>query len=215
MDQLSKAQSLLLVADAFLVTQVFTWWLIYHAPQTLWFMFPDLPASLPVLTGSMAMLLGSACLSLLANQTLVTFKFDLPAVLALGIGLIANWMLITFQRPLFAGSGQLNFAEWDLDSAYLYLFVMIGFGPVVEEILVRGGYFEVLRRSWGDKPALKISTMLFVIPHLIWSPTHRHLFSVVSLTLSSLLYTFLYIIGGLVPAIIVHAAMNFYINLFS
>jgi membrane protease YdiL (CAAX protease family) len=124
-------------------------------------------------------------------------------------------VLISLQKPLFAGRGQLNLAEWDFDSAYLYLLVMILLGPIVEEVLVRGGYFEVLRRSWGDKSALKISTILFVIPHLIWSPTHRHLFSVVSLTLSSLLYTFLYIVGGLLPAIIVHAAMNFYVFLLS
>jgi membrane protease YdiL (CAAX protease family) len=215
MNQLSKAQSVFFVADAFLVTEVCTWWLMYHVPQTLLFIFPDLPASLPVLTGSMAMPLGSALLFLVANHTSLRFKFDLAVLLTLIVGLVANWMLIFLQRPLFAGSGRLNLAEWDFDSAYLYLLVMVIVGPVVEEVLVRGGYFELLRRSWGDISALKISTVLFVIPHLIWSPGHRNIFSIVSLTLSSLLFTSLYIVGGLVPAIIAHAATNFYVAFLS
>lgn len=197
------------MAVAFLVTEVFTGLLMYNVSRMIWSIYPDLPVSASRLLGNMAMLLGSAFLCLIANHTSVPLKFDRPAFLTLVVGLVASYALISLTKPLF-GSGQLNFAEWDL----LYLFVCIGFGPVVEEILVRGCYFEVLRRSWGDRSALKISTALFVLPHVIWGGfQYLHPFSILSLTLSSLLYTCLYIVGGLVPAIGAHMFWNFYVLL--
>jgi len=212
----SKGQTLFLVGYAFLVTEVFTWVMLYHVAPSVRLDYPDLPASTLVLLGNIPMLFGSACVFLIAKQTLQPFKFDRAVFLTLVVGLGANYAVICLMKPLFAGGRHFNFDQWELYSAYLYLFVMIGFGPVVEELLMRGCFFEVLRQSWGDWRALRMSTLLFVIPHLIWSgPVFLNPVAIFSLIVASVLFTYLYIEGGLVPAIAAHMFWNFYVNFLS
>ena len=212
MIQLSKAQSVFLVADAFLITQVFIWLLGVGTPPILWLLFPQLPLFLVFFMSSTAMLLGVVFLCLLTNHTSLPFKFDRGAFLTLGGGIVAHYMLISLLKPFFRDGQPFDPLTWGL-AGYLYLFSYIVCSPLAEEILVRGSYFEVLRRSWGDGPALNISTALFVIPHLIWRPTdYLYPPMFLELTLASVLFTYLYIVGGLVPAIAVHIFWNFYVK---
>lgn len=91
---------------------------------------------------------------------------------------------------------------------YLNLFLVVLFGPLLEETLSRGYFFEILKQSWGNTKALLLSSVLFVIPHSIWGSLDISLFFIF---LFSIVFTLAYIMGGLVTAILVHAFVNFYL----
>ena len=209
----SKGQTLFLVGYAFIITEVFAWVLIYHVAPALILDFPLLPATTVGLLFFVALFFGSACVFVIARQTLPSFKFDRAVLLTLIVGLGVNCALYYLLRP-FVTPRNFDFNRWELNANYLmYLFVLIGLGPVAEEILNRGCFFEVLRKSWGDWAALRMSTVLFVIPHLIWSPSmFLNPVSILFLILASVLYTYLYMEGGLVPSIVAHMSWNFYVT---
>ncbi len=161
MVRLSKPQSLLFVADAFLITEVSEGYLAFWVSPILRKAFPSLPLLTFLPVSAMSMVLG------------------------------LSWGFFIVTRSIFS-SGQVYLSNLPSDGISLYLSVSIILSPVLEEWLVRGGYFEILRRSWGDKSALKITTFLFILPHLIWHPDDRQLVNILSLTVSSLIYTYVY-----------------------
>jgi len=209
--QLTKAQSLFFVTDAFLITEALTWFLSVYVMPMLWKVYPGLPVYTPTYLGAASMFFGSWFLYSMAKHT-VRIKFDRTAFITVAVGLVTTCVQVYVSHPLFSGSGRPNFAGWPVVSVFMSLFLSIVLSPILEEVLVRGCYFEVLRRSWGDRSALKISTVLFVVPHLIWGGAlYLHPLSLLLLTLASVLYTYLYIVGGLVPAIAAHMLWNFYV----
>jgi membrane protease YdiL (CAAX protease family) len=96
---------------------------------------------------------------------------------------------------------------------YLTLFLLIVWGPLLEETLYRGYIFEILRKNWGNVLATLFSSILFVIFHGIWGELN---FSLVFIFLYSILFTCIYIQGGLVSSVLVHSFVNsflFYVNM--
>lgn len=91
---------------------------------------------------------------------------------------------------------------------YLNLFMLIAWGPLLEETLYRGYFFELLKRVWGNRWAFLFSSFLFVLFHGIWGGFGIGLFFVF---FYSAIFTLLYIEGGLVASIMVHSFCNFYL----
>ncbi len=191
MVRLSKPQSLLFVADAFLITEVSEWYLAFWVSPILRKAFPSLPLLTFLPVSAMSMVLGAGFLCLTVRYSCLRLKLDGAAFLSVIAGIGLSWGFFIVTRPIFS-SGQAYLSNLPSDGISLYLSVSIILSPVLEEWLVRGGYFEILRRSWGDKSALKITTFLFILPHLIWHPDDRQLVNILSLTVSSLIYTYVY-----------------------
>lgn len=92
---------------------------------------------------------------------------------------------------------------------YLNLFLVVLWGPLLEETLVRGYFFEILKGSWSNTTALLLSSILFVIFHGIWGTFD---ISLLLILLYSIIFTLIYIEGGLIASIVVHAFANFYLT---
>ena len=92
---------------------------------------------------------------------------------------------------------------------YLNLFLVILWGPALEETLTRGYFFEILRRNWGTTIALLLSSLLFVIFHGMWGTFD---WGLLFIFIDSVIFTMMYIEGGLVTSILVHSFVNFYLT---
>ena len=126
-------------------------------------------------------------------------------------GIIVAWfatfiglMMMDRQVPLLQEVIQEKAAYYPLN-----FFLIILWGPFWEEVLFRGYFFELLRKQQSAAWALLFSTTLFVLFHGIWGG-----FSVgLSLIfLYSVIFTLLYMEGGLIVSVSVHAFVNFYLT---
>jgi membrane protease YdiL (CAAX protease family) len=104
---------------------------------------------------------------------------------------------------------------------YINLFILLIWTPVVEEILFRGYFFEILENKWGLLIALISSSIIFALIHGLWGVLWLEgltvgiiisfLLWLFFIFLGSLLLTAIYIKGGLIAAIMVHVFMNSYL----
>jgi membrane protease YdiL (CAAX protease family) len=116
---------------------------------------------------------------------------------AVYVGLIA--LGIAMQHELYGTLVQPGPRE----STPQFLLLVLVIGPLIEELFYRGWMLSLLRRAWGDAPALLVSSGLFAIVHA-WSET-------------SILYAYGlgYILGtvmvktrSLFACVVLHAALN-------
>lgn len=125
-------------------------------------------------------------------------------------GIFASW-IVSLPQVLLLGK-ESAFIQDILKTSYPYyylnLFLFILWGPLLEETLYRGYFFEILRRDWGNGKAFLFSSILFVFFHGLWGTFNINLFFIF---FYSAIFTLLYIEGGLVASIIVHSFVNFYL----
>lgn len=125
-------------------------------------------------------------------------------------GIILSWMVTFFSRMGFGPNIRLGPEIAKLTSMYRYfaVFLIVLWGPFLEEVLARSYFFELLRRQLGAALGLIISSMLFLVPHGIWGGFD---FALIFIFLYSAVFTFVYIQGGIIASIIVHAFVNSYL----
>lgn len=125
-------------------------------------------------------------------------------------GVILSWLAV-FIQTLFLGK-EISEAKDILRVAHPYfyptLFLLVVWGPILEEALTRGYFFEILRVKWKDTFALLLSTFLFLLPHGIWGDFGIGLFFIF---VYSLIFTAVYVHGGLFASIATHMFVNFYL----
>jgi len=92
---------------------------------------------------------------------------------------------------------------------YVNLFLVVVLGPILEETLFRGYFFELLRHSWANGRAFLFSSSLFVLFHGLWGGIDAGLFFIF---IYSAIFTLLYIQGGLIASIMTHSFVNFYLT---
>lgn len=172
-------------------------------------------SKLPLLTISM---LSSSAISpiiaiiYLALRARFIPKFSVKREILMYIlsGIVMAWIVV-FINVLVLGKGD-TFTQEILKTPhpyyYLNLFLLILWGPILEEILFRGYFFEILRQQLNNTMALLFSSILFIVSHGIWGAFGINLFFIF---LSSIIFTLLYIQGGLIVSISVHAFVNFYL----
>ncbi|MBN2429279.1 MAG: CPBP family intramembrane metalloprotease [Deltaproteobacteria bacterium] len=123
-------------------------------------------------------------------------------------GMVAAW-LILFTNTLFIGNySPLTHQISSLGSQYFYpaIFILFVLGPCLEEIFYRGYLFEIMKKPFGDTAALVFLSFLFMFGHFVWSGfTIGH----IALFFYSIIFTLVYIKGGLIASISVHAFLNF------
>jgi membrane protease YdiL (CAAX protease family) len=97
-----------------------------------------------------------------------------------------------------------------LPAPYQYhaVFSLVIWSPLLEEILARGYFFELLHKEGNPFFALVLSTALFVVPHGIWGEWGAGL---VLITFSSIVCTFAYTQGGIWAAAVTHVFANGFI----
>ena len=127
------------------------------------------------------------------------------------VGVIISWLVI-FVELLFL-TKEIPMAQKILQTPepynYVNLFLLILWGPFVEETLYRGYFFEILREKLNDPIAIIFSSLLFVLFHGMWG---QFSISLIFIFLFSLIFTIMYISGGLIASISVHAFTNFYLT---
>lgn len=138
------------------------------------------------------------------------FNIKKEALLYLPSGIILAWIVV-FINVLLSGKEN-PYAYEVLKSPqpyyYLNLFLITIWSALLEEILNRGYFFEILRVRWGDTQALLLSSIIFVMPHGMWGSFD---ISLIFIFLYSVIFTVIYMRGGLIIAILVHAFVNFYL----
>ncbi len=127
-------------------------------------------------------------------------------------GAVASWLIILIGSVLFFGDSDplikqaLELRSYDL---YVLLFIVTIWNPIFEESLVRGYFFEVILKKYNTIVAIVISSILFVIPHIMWD---FNLYNVFFFFLISVVLTAVYIEGGLVASAMTHSFVNLYMT---
>jgi membrane protease YdiL (CAAX protease family) len=138
------------------------------------------------------------------------FKVKKEIVPYVFAGVVATW-IVSIMQVFFLGK-ESAFIQDILKTSHLYyylnLFLFVLWGPLLEETLYRGYFFEILRRDWGNGKAFLLSSILFVFFHGLWGVFNL---SLLFIFFYSAIFTLLYIEGGLVVPIIVHSFTNFYL----
>lgn len=207
----SKIKSVIIVLEGFGALIAFHAIGGYYCAPKVAGVFPKLP----LLTVSM---LSSSAISpviaiiYLALRTKFIPKFTIKKEIFMYIlaGIVMAWIVV-FVSVIVSGKGDV-FTQEILKTPYPYyylnLFLLILWGPLLEEILFRGYFFEILRQKLNNTRALLFSSILFVIFHGIWGGYGINLFFIF---LYSVIFTLMYIQGGLIASISVHALVNFYL----
>ena len=124
-------------------------------------------------------------------------------------GAVMAWILVvvgvfTFGHLPTQPQGMHDASPFDY---YLDMFLIGLFGPFIEESFFRGTLFEILSRHQTIPRALLWSSALFTLAH-IWNGFNVNL---VFTFVASIVFTIMYVAGGLVPSVVVHAFMNMYV----
>ena len=204
----SKCKSILIALEGFIVS------IAAHAAGGYYFA-PLLAERFPQLFFSNIMMLSSSAISpLIAIVYLaVRVKFfpkvsiNKRVLTYLLSGVIMAW-IIAFTSVLLWGMGTPFELKVPHPYYYLNLLLIVLWIPILEEILNRGYFFEILRQDWGDKIALLFSSILFVLLHGIWG---RIDMSLIFIFLYSVIFTLVYMKGGLIASIGAHSFVNLYL----
>jgi membrane protease YdiL (CAAX protease family) len=124
-------------------------------------------------------------------------------------GIILIWIVVAAEAFLYFGNRSSDpFIQHliSLPSPQFYMgLVMIAFvNPFLEELLFRGFFFEILKRKWNVFISLLITLSFSSIMH------YRAGIGILHIVLSNIIFTFLYLAGGLVPSILGHVFVNYY-----
>ena len=128
-------------------------------------------------------------------------------------GIVLIWIVIFIEVLIFFESKAYDpfiRSLLSLPSPFFYVgaVLLTVISPFLEEILVRGYFFEILRRKWN----IAIS---FFIVILFSSIMHYSVgIGLIHVILMDAIFTFLYLNGGLVSSILGHIFANYYIIYF-
>ena len=196
----------LLVISHRLANQYLVSSLVKIAPDLPWITAGMIVATLSPVTASIYMMLRMRYIPPLfvKTQTLVAV-----------IGSVILAWLVLFLEALFLGK-EMPLAQEMLQAQpylHLMLFLLIVWGPLWEETLYRGYFFETLKQPCGDTLALLFSSFLFAGFHGIFIFIYEGSvgYDLVFIFLTSIVFTLAYVQGGLTAAVVTHAFVNFYL----
>lgn len=140
------------------------------------------------------------------------FQVNLTIVIYIFLGILFAFAVVSINTRL---SGiEIPFAQELLREPppyrYLNSFLVIFWIPFIEEILNRGYFFEILKKCMSNFAALMVSSLFFVIPHGIWESFSLNL---IFIFINSVIYTWVYLRGGLIASSSVHIFVNSYLLL--
>lgn len=129
------------------------------------------------------------------------------------VGIFILWLLVFFLFLVIFDRNKIDpFISSVINSPppYFYInFVMLVIlTPVLEEILMRGYFFELLKKKWNIKYALLITVIFSMITH------YKYGLGVFVIAIYNIVFILLYIGGGLIASIIGHVFLNYFINYF-
>jgi membrane protease YdiL (CAAX protease family) len=130
-------------------------------------------------------------------------------------GIVALWLVI-FIFTLFVfgpNSGKYPFVadSVSLPVPFFYVqgLIIVVISPFLEELLVRGFFFDILMKRWNIKIALFITLLFSAVMHSGYGWP-----GVIYITVFQAIFTFLYIQGGLLSSILPHMAANYFLIYF-
>lgn len=137
-----------------------------------------------------------------------SFKESLITGLS-GIALLWISMLI-LTLAFFRGKSNDIFIQTltKLPAPYFYISIMLVtvVSPLFEEVLMRGFFFELLRRKWNIGISLCVTLLFATIIH------YKLGIEVIPIIIFNIIFTFLYVEGGLLSSILGHMFVNYYVS---
>ena len=110
---------------------------------------------------------------------------------------------------IFISGRIIPFAESFLHLPYSYfyfsVFLLIVFVPILEEVLYRCYVFELLKKGFGNWLSLFLVSSLFFLFHGIWGGFDL---STIFLFFYSVVFTFVYVKGGVLASVASHVSVN-------
>jgi membrane protease YdiL (CAAX protease family) len=124
-------------------------------------------------------------------------------------GIVLIWIVVVFEVILYFGNQSddpfvQHLIALPSPQFYIGLIMMIFISPFFEEILMRGFFFEILKRRWNIVISLLIIISFSSIMH------YRVGIGVIHIILTNIIFTFLYLNGGLLSSILAHSFVNYY-----
>jgi membrane protease YdiL (CAAX protease family) len=210
--ELSRYKCLAIVGEGFLFWQIVHFMSGTLIGPAIYEMNRHLPPSTvaTLIASDIAPLVTIMYMSLRLRGWFPELSFGINSVRGVIVGIFLAWIATFLGLVFFDKTNPEAQQILTLPKPYVYhgVFSATIWGPLLEEILTRGYFFEVLQKKWNTAFALVLSTLLFVVPHGLWGDWNATL---VWITCNSLIYTFVYIEGGLWAAIITHSFVNSYI----
>jgi membrane protease YdiL (CAAX protease family) len=166
----------------------------------------------PLLT---AAIIGSSNISALVAVIYMALRsWEFPAAIvgphlitgAVG-GVVLSWLVTFLLLVFYEGIVPYIKDVLSLPAPYKYhgIVSIVLWSPLIEELMARGFFFELLKRRWGLLYATLGSTFLFVLAHAIWGGFG---FSLFILSLYSFAFTFAYVQSGLFGSVVSHVFVN-------
>ncbi len=145
--------------------------------------------------------------ALLRFKFLPNFYFSKRTLAFIAIGVLSS---ISFSLlNIYISGNKIPFAESFLylpfNYYYLSVFLLTIFVPILEEVLYRGYIFELLKKGFGPWWSLFFVSSLFFLFHGFWGVFNLSTFFVF---IYSVLFTFVYINGGIFASVISHISVN-------
>ena len=212
----SKVKSAIVVTEGFVV-----WVVSWIGGEFFALRLIQMVPTMPLITADMISSPGISPLVAsiymwLRLRSIPTMIAKAPIFSYLTAGMILAWLVLLLQALVLGKEVSLaqEVLKTQSDSAYflLALFILIAWGPFLEETLARGYFFETLRTNWGDPLALLMSSFLFVLFHGIFGGFG---YGLVFIFLFSAAFTLVYIHGGVIPAALTHIFVNSYLTYLS
>lgn len=208
-----KIKSLFLVLGGFICLNIAHFVFGHLLEPLLYSIFPSIPKiSNAIISSSSISPVIAIIYFIITTKRYPILIFDknlFPHILA---GLFLAWLV--FFLNMIVSQREIPFAQNIISSPkpflYINIFLVVIWGPLLEEILCRGYFYEMLRKSWSDKYAFLLSSLLFVIPHGIWGSFDINL---IFIFLYSGIFTIVYTNGGIVASVIVHSSVNAFLLL--
>src|SRR5208283_1089010 len=128
-------------------------------------------------------------------------------------GVVIVWLTIFVERIIFLGRGPLLLPRLLMVSPpynYVNIFWYTFWAPLIEEVLFRGFFLNMLMKKWSVWSAVLVSSILFAFPHILFSETNVGLVGSSFLLMNSFIFSFVFIQGGIVAAVLTHAFNNIF-----
>ena len=209
---LSKYKCLAIVGEGFLIWQIVHFLSGILVAPIISQINPHLPprTAATLTTSDIAPIVAMFYVSLRLDGWFPKLNFGINSIRAAGAGIFLAWLGTFFALVFFDKDNKEAQEILALPKPYIYhgVFSVTIWSPLLEEFLTRGYFFELLQGKWKTTFALIVSTLLFVAPHGIWGDWNAAL---IWLTCNSVIYTFVYIDGGVWAATLAHISVNSYI----
>ena len=140
--------------------------------------------------------------------------FDKIVIMVSTASIVVLWFIALFEILIIGPSN--IFVKQLLSSYVSYVNIniiwFILLAPILEEILFRGYFYDLLRQ-YGELIAIVLSSLLFVIPHVLFAGISIDIVVIIQaviIFMRSMVLSISYRYGGLVASVLAHIFINAY-----